>query len=79
MVAFAGMLGAERGFVCTSDDLSGVVGSSAKGSNLMKGGGCLERMEEDLRRPPGLAKAGLLLAMVVVEAAAMMGLVDSEP
>jgi len=28
-------------------------GSSAKGSNLMKGGGFLERIEEDLRRPAG--------------------------
>jgi hypothetical protein len=76
---------AERGFGwmtrVDARDFSGVVGSSAKGSNLMKGGGCLERMEEDLRRPPegaGLAKeAGLLLGMVVV-VAAMMGLAESE-
>jgi hypothetical protein len=66
------LLLAEIGFGCTTradvNDFSGVVGSSAKGSNLMKGGGFLERIEDDLRRPPegaGLAKeAGLLLAMV---------------
>jgi len=51
----------------------------------MKGGGFLERIEEDLRRPPapegeGLTKeAGLLLPkVVVVVVAAMMGLAGSE-
>jgi hypothetical protein len=77
---------AEIGFGCTTredgNDFSGPAGSSAKGSNLMKGGGFLERIEDDLRRPPapegdGLAKeAGLLLAMVVVVVAAING---SEP
>lgn len=72
----------ERGFGCAAradaNNFSGPLVSSAKGSNLMKGGGFLERIEEDLRRPPapegeGLTKeAGLLLVGVVV--AAMIGL-----
>jgi hypothetical protein len=35
------------------------VGSSAKGSNLINGGGALERIEDERRRPPapdGLTK-----------------------
>ena len=50
----------------------------------MKGGGFLERIEEDLRRPPapegeGLAKdAGLHLAIVVVVVTVMIGLAGSE-
>lgn len=77
---------AERGLGCAAraevNAFSGEVGSSAKGSNFMKGGGFLERIEEDRRRPPapegeGLAKeAGLPLTMVVV--AAMIGLDGSE-
>lgn len=78
-----------RGFGCAAradvNAFSGPFGSSAKGSNLMKGGGFLERIEEDLRRPPapegeGLTKeAGLLLPkVVVVVVAAMMGLAGSE-
>lgn len=65
----------ERDFGCAArvdvNDLSGVAGSSAKGSNLMmKGGGFLERIEEDLRRPPapegeGLAKEGGFVRTIV--------------
>jgi len=73
------LLVAEMGFGCTTradvSDFSGPVGSSAKGSNLMKGGGFLERIEDDLRRPPdgeGLAnEAGLDLAKAVVVVAIM--------
>jgi len=47
----------------------------------MKGGGFLERIEDDLRRPPapegeGLAnEAGLLLAMVVVLVAVVAAMI----
>jgi len=68
-------LPAQSSFGCAAraevNEFSGPVGSSAKGSNLMKGGGFLERIEDDLRRPPapegeGLAKeVDLLLARVV--------------
>ncbi len=74
-----GLLLAEIGFGCTTradvNDFSGLVGSSAKGSNLMKGGGFRERIEDDLRRPPdgaGLAnEAGLVLAKAVAVVAIM--------
>ena len=34
------------------------MGSSAKGSNLINGGGALERMEDERRRPPGTPADG---------------------
>jgi hypothetical protein len=55
-VVAVGLLLAVIGFGCTTradtNDFSVLVGSSAKGSNLMNGGGFLERIEDDLRRPP---------------------------
>lgn len=38
--------------VVSEGEIAVVVGSSAKGSNLMKGGGALERIEDERRRPP---------------------------